>query len=109
LFLNKEMFELAKQVQSNKLNVNEVWFEIIDRFLTGKNETTMREILEDCLKIDVRELHNRSYSINAGRILKRLGFEKKDLAVRDGNRYWYVRESVIAQIEKERIIGEEEF
>lgn len=108
LFLNKELFEIAKKIQSEKLSVNEVWFTIIDRFLTGKNETTMQEVLCDCLKIDVKEVGNRTYSINAGRILKRLGFEKRDCKGRSP-RYWYMREDILARNELTRITGEEEF
>lgn len=109
LFLNKELFEIAKKVQSEKLSVNEVWFSIIERFLISKNEATMQDILENCLKIDIREMTNRSYTINVGRILKRLGFEKKDYNARNP-RYWYVREEVLAQMELARLtVVEEEY
>ena len=107
LFLNKELYEIAKKMQSEKLSVNEVWLNVIDRFLTGKNETTMQEVLCDCLKIDIKEVNNRTYSINAGRILKRLGFEKKDCKGRSP-RYWYIREEVIVQNELNRINYQEE-
>jgi predicted P-loop ATPase len=108
LYLDPELYEYAKRVQSQKLSVNEVWLDIIDRFLTGKDETTMQEVLETCLKVDVRDLHNRAYAINAGRILKRLGFEKKDLSLKSGKRYVYVRENELAHREKQRLFIEEE-
>lgn len=109
IFLNKELYEYAKRIQTQKLNVNEVWYDVIERFLIGKNKTNMQEVLQDCLHIDLREMTNRSYSINVGRILKKLGFEKKDLTLKEGPRYQYVREDFLAQQEKARLVVEEEF
>jgi len=103
LYLDEGLFNIAKKVQSDKLSVNEVWYEIITRYLNGKNEITMREILEDVLRIDVKEVHNRSYAITAGRILKRLGFEKKDMGAQTSRRYVYIKEDVLAQQEMDRI------
>lgn len=108
LFLNEELYEFAKKIQTAKLSVNEVWADIIEKYLIGKNETTMGEILKECLKVEIKELHNRAYSINVGRILKKLGFEKKDRSLGGGNRYFYVREELLAQQEKNRLIVEEE-
>lgn len=108
LYLNPELFELAKIIQTQKLNVNEVWYEIIEEYLTHKNTTTMKEILESCLKLEIKELHNRSYLINVGRVLKKLGFEKKDTTLKGKDRYIYVRESVLAEAEKKRLTIQEE-
>ena len=108
LYLNPELFEFAKNVQTQKLSVNEVWSEIIDQYLVGKNETTMGDILRDCLKVEIKELQNRAYTINVGRILKKLGFEKKDRTLGSGKRYFYVREDFLAKQEKKRIYNEEE-
>ena len=106
--MNPELFEFAKNVQTQKLSVNEVWSEIIDQYLVGKNETTMGDILRDCLKVEIKELQNRAYTINVGRILKKLGFEKKDRTLGSGKRYFYVREDFLAKQEKKRIYNEEE-
>lgn len=108
LFLNEELYEMAKKVQTEKLNVNEVWLEIIEEYLTHKDSTSMKEILEKCLHLEVKELQNRSYVINVGRILKKLGFEKKDTSLKGSDRYIYIRESVVAHREKNRIMTEEE-
>lgn len=107
LFLNEELYGMAKRIQSQKLSVNEVWCEIIERYLIGKNETTMAELLKECLKLEPKELHNRSYLINVGRILKKLEFVKKDRSPKHGDRYVYVRESVVAESEKTRLTEEE--
>lgn len=108
LYLNPELFELAKRIQAQKLSVNEVWYGIIEEYLTFRNSITMREILESCLKLEIKELSNRSYLINVGRILKKLGFEKKDTTLKGKDRYLYVRESVLAESEKKRLIIQEE-
>lgn len=108
LYLDQELFEFAKKIQQEKLSVNEVWCEMIDKFLIGRNEITMRSILEDCLRVDMKDLHNRAYAINIGRILKKLGFEKRDTTRNDGKRYVYYREEILAQMEKERLLVVEE-
>lgn len=107
LYLNPELFELAKRIQTQKLSVNEVWYEIIERNLIGQNETVMSEVLK-YLNIDIRDLHNRSYLTNIGRILKKLEFEKKQRLNRYGEKFVYVREYILGDMEKKRIIQEEE-
>lgn len=109
LFLNQELFEYARKVQIQKLNVNEVWFEIVEKYLIGVNETTMYAVLKDCLKLELKDLSNRAYAVNVGRILKKLGFEKKDKSVKGADRYVYVREGVLAEEEKKRLVQEEEW
>lgn len=108
LFLNKELFEQARRIQSDKLNVNEVWMEIIEKYLLGKDETTMKNVLIDCLKVEVKELQNRSYITNVGRVLKKLGFEKRQRVNQWKEKFVYVRESKLAKEENERLFNEEE-
>lgn len=107
LYLNPELFELAKRIQTQKLSVNEVWYEIIERNLIGQNETVMSEVLK-YLNIDIRDLHNRSYLTNIGRILKKLGFEKKQRINRYGEKFVYVRDHILGDMERKRIIQEED-
>lgn len=107
LFLNEELYGMAKRIQSQKLSVNEVWCEIIERYLIGRDEVTMAELLKECLKLEPKELHNRAYLINVGRILKKLEFVKKDRSPKFGERYVYVRESAIAEAEKKRLSEED--
>lgn len=107
LYLNPELFELAKRIQTQKLSVNEVWYEIIERNLIGQNETVMSEVLK-YLNIDIRDLHNRSYLTNIGRILKKLGFEKKQRLNRYGEKFVYVRDHILGDMERKRIIQEED-
>ena len=107
LYLNPELFEFAKKVQTQKLSVNEVWYEIIERNLVGKNETIMAEVLKS-LNIDIKDLHNRAYLTNIGRILKKLGFEKRQRVNIYGEKFVYLRENVLGKIEKKRIFNEEE-
>jgi len=109
LFLDQELFKLAKNVQLKKLSVNEVWYEVIEKYLYDKNEITMKEVLTDCLNLQMKELTNYLYTMNVGRILKKLGFEKKQRVNYAGEKFVYVREDEIAQGEKQRLVQEEEF
>ena len=102
LYLNPELFAHAKRIQTQKLSVNEVWLEIIEKNLIGKTETTMEECLR-CLQIDIKETHNRSYLTNIGRILKRLGFEKVQKVNNYGKRFIYLREDELARTELNRL------
>lgn len=107
LFLNEAEFLFAKKVQSLKLSVNEVWMEVVDKYLLGKDEITMREVLKDCLLLDLKDLNNVSFTMNVGRILKRLGFEKKQRRNYAGERFVYVREGSVADREKKRLSEED--
>lgn len=109
LYLNPELFEFAKKIQSEKLSVNEVWLEIIEQHLIGRDDTTMKEILKECLKLELKEFNNHSYISNVGRILKKLGFIKRKRVNSYGEKFLYVRESVLAKEEEQRLIIEEEY
>lgn len=108
LYLNPELFEFAKKVQSEKLSVNEVWYEIIEQHLIGRDDTTMKEILKECLKLELKEFNNHSYISNVGRILKKLGFVKRKRVNNYGEKFLYTRESVLAKEEEDRLIINEE-
>jgi predicted P-loop ATPase len=107
LFLSQELFQQAKLIQKEKLNVNEVWFEIIEKYLLNQNETTMKNVLFDCLKVEVKEMQNRSYITNVGRVLKKLGFEKKQRVNQWREKFVYVREDKLGEIEEKRLFNEE--
>lgn len=108
LFLNKELFTLAKREQTMRLQVNEVWYDEINKYLLGKDEITMKEVLRDCLKLDIKEMNNYVVIMNAGRILKKIGFIKKQRKNYSGERFVYVRENEIAEKILEKIYDEDE-
>jgi hypothetical protein len=57
----------------------------------------MKEIFIDCLKYQPKELGNRSQTSIVGRILKKLGYEKKERKATDGSIFKYVKEVVVKQ------------
>ena len=54
--MNPELFDYAKKVQSQKISVNEVWADIIDKFLIDKDEITMQERLIKLIIIKILNL-----------------------------------------------------
>lgn len=98
LFLEGETNELAKKQQKMRLSGDEVLEEQIERYLLGKDETTMSDILLGCLKHDTKDSNLRAQQIVVGRILMRLGFEKKDTSRKSGDRYIYLREKILTQL-----------
>ena len=99
LFLEGDALRLAKNNQKMRLGTDEVLEETIERFLVGKNEITMKEIFLDCLGYSLKDIGNRSQVSIVGRILKRLGFEKKQRTSLNGERFKYIREVIINQSE----------
>ena len=97
LFLEGKALEMSKSQQKLRLGTDEVMEESIYKFLLNKNETTMREILLDCFKYDEKDLTNRSQTVIIGRILKKLGFEKKERKAEDGSIFKYIREIIVTQ------------
>lgn len=97
LFLEGEVLELAKNNQKMRLGTDEVMEDAITKYLIGKNEITMLEILTECFKYDKKDLTNRPQSMVIGRILKKLGFEKKERKSGDGSTFKYIHESIISQ------------
>lgn len=97
LFLEGEALEISKRQQKMRLGTDEVMEDAIYVFLLNKNEVTMREILMDCFKYTEKDLTNRPMSMTIGRILKKLGFEKKERRASDGSAFKYVREVVVHQ------------
>lgn len=106
LFLEGESLEIAKGFQKMRLGTDEAIEEVIDRYLVGKDETTMREIFVDCLQYNLKDLGNRSQVSIIGRVLKRLGFEKKERTADDGSKFKYIREIIKTQNGK---LSEEEW
>lgn len=106
LFLEGNVLKLAKNNQKMRLGTDEVLEESIEKFLLSKNETTMKEIFMDCLGYSLKDIGNRSQVTIVGRILKRLGFEKKERRTDDGSKFKYYRESVVSQ--RSSVMEEEE-
>ena len=105
LFLTGESLEISKKQQKMRLGTDEVMEEVISRYLIGKDEVTMLEILKECFNYDNKDLTNRPQSMVIGRILKKLGFEKKERKAEDGSIFKYIKETIKTQ---ETIIYEEE-
>ena len=97
LFLEREALEMSKGQQKMRLGTDEVLEDIIQTFLINRDETTMKEIFIDCLKYQPKELGNRSQTSIVGRILKKLGYEKKERKATDGSIFKYVKEVVVKQ------------
>lgn len=97
LFLEGLSLDISKKKQKMRLGTDEVMEDAISRYLIGKDETTMLEILSECFKYDKKDLTNRSQSMIIGRILKKLGFEKKERQAADGSIFKYIRESIVSQ------------
>ena len=53
-------------------------------------------------------MQNRSYITNVGRVLKKLGFEKKQRVNQWREKFVYVREDKLGEIEEKRLFIEEE-
>lgn len=95
LFLEGQALDISRNQQKMRLGTDEVLDEIIYKFLLSKNETTMREVIIDCLGHAPKDLTNRSQISVVGRILKKLGFEKKERVASDGSIHKYVRDVVV--------------
>lgn len=98
LFLEGEALSISRSKQKMRLGTDEVMEEAIYKFLLDKDETTMREILMECFHYQQKDLTNRSQTIIIGRILKKLGFEKKERKAEDGSIFKYMREKVVGQV-----------
>lgn len=114
LFLEGKALEISKKQQKMRLGTDEVMEDAIYIFLLNKYEVTMREILMDCFGYDKKDLTNRPMSMSIGRVLKKLGFDKKERRGLDGSPFKYVREVVMHQeiteeeleIAKEKVLEE---
>lgn len=104
LFLEGEALNMSRKQQKMRLGTDEVMEDAIHSFLLNKDETTMKEILLDCFKYAEKDLTNRSQTTIIGRILKKLGFEKKERKADDGSIFKYIRETIKTQ----EILMEEE-
>lgn len=105
LFLEGESLTISRKQQKMRLGTDEVLEESIERYLVSKNETTMSDIILNCIGHKLTDSNTRSQQIIVGRILKRLGFEKKERKALDGSIFKYIRESVVSQYQ---IFQEEE-
>ena len=105
LFLEKEVYEMAKKFQKMRLGGDEILESEISQFLIGKNETTLKEVLFQCLHHKSTDTNLSSQQMIVGRILIKLGFEKKRRESSDGSKHKYIRETIITQ---NKIMEEEE-
>ena len=106
LFLEGKSLEISKSQQKMRLGTDEVMEEVISRFLIGRDDVTMLEILKGCFNYENKDLTNRSQSMVIGRILRKLGFEKKERNASDGSIFKYIRIPIVDLNHK--IIEEEE-
>jgi putative DNA primase/helicase len=106
LFLEGEALEMSKGQQKMRLNTDEVLEEVIQRYLIGKETTTMSDILINCIGHKLTDSNTRSQQVVVGRILKRLGFERKERKASDGSTFTYSRIPIVSQDYK--IFEEEE-
>lgn len=97
LFLEGEALDMSKKQQKMRLGTDEVLEESIHTYLLDKNEVTMRQVLVECFGYDKKDLTNRPMSMTIGRVLKKLGFEKKERKAGDGSSFKYVREIITHQ------------
>ena len=97
LFLEGEALEMSRSQQKMRLNTDEVLEEVIERYLVGKDSTTMSDIILNCIGHKITDTNTRAQQIVVGRILKRLGFEKRDRSIKDKERYSYIRQVVVSQ------------
>ena len=98
LFLEGECFGNVKRSAKNEIRNDEVLEDIIQTFLIGRDETTMKEIFIDCLKYQPKELGNRSQTSIVGRILKKLGYEKKERKATDGQYLSMLKKLLLVKI-----------
>lgn len=105
LYLENEVYEMAKKFQKMRLGGDEVLEIEIERYLAGKDETTLNDVLINCLKHNLKDTNLTSQQMIVGRILIRLGFEKRRRNAADGSKHKYIRENVITQDQ----IQEEEY
>ncbi len=105
LYLEKEVYEMAKKFQKMRLGGDEVLETEIERYLVGKDETTLNDVLINGLKHKLTDTNLSSQQMIVGRILVRLGFEKKRRNAQDGSKHKYIRETIVTQ---DQIIEEEE-
>jgi len=114
LFLIGDALEISRKNQKQRLGVDEVMEEMVWRFLLDKNETTMMELLKGCFGYTDKDIAGRSQTTVIGRILTKLGFEKKERKANDGSKFKYIRQIVSDQSKeigippKEVILQEEE-
>jgi len=97
LFLEGESLEMSRKQQKMRLSTDEVLEESIERYLVGKETTTMSDIIINCIGHKLTDSNTRAQQIVIGRILKRLGFEKKDRSREGSERYLYVRQIIANQ------------
>lgn len=114
LFLTDRALEISRGNQKMRLGVDEAMEEMVYKFLLDKNEVTMLQIMTDCFQCKPADVSSRGLTINTGRILKKLGFEKKERTASDGSSFKYIRQIIVSQEEehgipaKEIVIEEEE-
>lgn len=105
LYLENHIYELAKKQQMQRLTVDDIWLDEIDRHLINRNEVTSKELLLDCLKFNSKDI-KIGHTMMVGKILKKLGFDRERRNMPDGSKYRFLRTEKIAELEKERL-GEE--
>ncbi len=103
LFLEGEALNISRKQQKMRLGTDEVMEDAIYKYLLSKNETTMREILIDCFKYTEKDLTGKSQTAIVGRILKKLGFERKERKASDGSSFKYVREVIVPVLDEEEL------
>ena len=97
LFLEGKSLEMSKNQQKMRLSTDEVLEESIERYLVGKETTTMSDIVLNCIGHKLTDSNTRAQQIVVGRILKRLGFEKRDTSREGKERYLYIRQIIANQ------------
>lgn len=97
LFLVGEALVISKRNQKQRLGTDEAMEEMVYHFLLDKNEVTMLQLLQGCFGFQGKDITNRPASMSIGRILTKLGFEKKERKANDGSHFKYVRQIVVDQ------------
>jgi len=113
LFLTGQSLEISRKNQKQRLGVDEVMEEMVYKYLLDKNEVTMLEVLKNCFGFSDKDIAGRSQTILIGRILLKLGFEKKERSRSEGSRYIYIRMPIVSNEEhgipaSEVVLEEEE-
>lgn len=83
----RETFQLEQQLRY----VGDAFEQKVGEFLVGKNETTMLEVLAECLKLDPSKW-TRAEQSRVGEVLQALGWEKKRHATGKRDYYYAKRE-----------------
>lgn len=105
LYLENETYAQAKLEQVKRLSIDDVWEDETNTYVRCKNETTVRDVLINCLHFTPKDIQLRHTQM-IGRILKKLGFEKEEKFGEDGSRFRYVRMGRLVDMELTRLKGD---